>query len=190
MTTSEAAGGRQVYCYIKFCPVDPTGCRVEHWNKDRRRHTKEEAVAKFRDHLYDKHRIVSDQLMQTFCDALEVETYNDPAGVEEPRGPATPPPVMTPKPKQLALPPPPAKWTLAEKASERTKRRMKTEKPDEQPDEPPAPEPDEATVDIGRNDIAALLRATRLFAERMDDAVTTIGQAAATMSNLLEAQPQ
>ena len=97
MTTSEAAGGRQVYYYIKFCPVDPEGCRCGPWNKDRWRNTKEEAVAKFRDHLYDKHRIVSDQLMQTFCDALEFETYNDPAGVEEPRGPATPPPVMTPK---------------------------------------------------------------------------------------------
>ena len=128
-----------MYCYIKFCPVDLTGCRCGPWNKDRWRHTKEEAVAKFRDHLYDKHRVVSDQLMQTFCDALEFETYNDPAGVEEPRGPATPPPVMTPKPKQLALPPPPAKRTLAEKASERTKRSMKTEKPDEPPDEPPAP---------------------------------------------------
>ena len=160
MTTSEAAGGRQVYCYIKFCPVDPTGCRCGPWNKDRWRHTKEEAVAKFRDHLYDKHRIVSDQLMQTFCDALEFETYNDPAGVEEPPEPATPPPVMTPKPKQLALPPPPAKRTLAEKASERANRRIKTEKPDEPPDEPPAPEPDEATVQIGRNDMAALMRAT------------------------------
>ena len=190
MTTSEAAGGRQVYCYIKFCPVDPTGCRAEHWNKDRRRHTKEEAVAKFRDHLYHKHRIVSDQLMQTFCDALEFETYNDPAGVEEPPEPATPPPVMTPKPKQLALPPPPAKRTLAEKASERANRRMKTEKPDEPPDEPPAPEPDEATVQIGRNDMTAFMRATHVFSVTMDDAVAKLGEAAATMSNLLEAQLQ
>ena len=95
---------------------------------------------------------------------------------------------MTPKPKQLALPPPRAKRTLAEKASERANRRMKTEKPDEPPDEPPAPEPDEATVEIGRNDMAALMRATRLFAERMGDAVTTIGEAATTINNLLEDQ--
>ena len=190
MTTSEAAGGRQVYCYIKFCPVDPRGCRGGPWNKDRWRHTKEEAVAMFRDHLYHKHRIVSDQLMQTFCDALEFETDTDPSGVEDPPEPPTPPPVMRPKPKQLALTPPPAKSTLAEKASERANRRIKTEKPDEPPDEPPAPEPDEATVEIGRNDMAALMRATRLFAERMDDAVTTIGEAATTMSNLLEGQPK
>ena len=127
--------------------------------------------------------------MQTFCDALEFETYNDPAGVEEPPEPATPPPVMTPKPKQLALPPPLAKRTLAEKASEWTKR-MKTEKLDEPPDEPQAPEPDEATVKLGRNDMAALMHATRVFAVTMDDAVTKLGEAAATMSNLLEAQLQ
>ena len=187
MTTSEAAGGRQVY-YIKFCPVDPTGCRGGPWNKRRWAYTKEEAVAKFRDHLYDKHRIVSDQLMQTFCDALEFETYNDPAGVEEPPEPATPPPVMTPKPKQLAPSPPLTKRTLAEKASERANRRMKTEKPDEPPDEPPAPEPDEATVEIGRNEMAALMHAMRLFAVTMDDAVATLGEAAATMSNFLKGQ--
>ena len=200
MTTSEAAGGRQVYYYIKFCPVDPRGCRGGPWNKDRWRHTKEEAVAMFRQHLYNKHPIVSDQLMQTYCDALEFETYNDPAGVKEPPEPPTPPPVMTSKPKQLALTPPPAKRTLAEKASERTKRRMKTEKPDEPPDEPPAPEPDEATAEIGRHEMAAFAHATeaietslanakklamttRLFAVTMDDAVTTL-------SNLLEAQLQ
>ena len=187
MTTSEAAGGRQVY-YIKFCPVDPTGCRGGPWNKDRWRHTKEEAVAKFRDHLYHKHRIVSDQLMQTFCDALEFETYTDPSGVEDPPEPPTPPPVMRPKPKQLALPPPPAKRILAEKAYERANRRMKTEHPDEPADEPPAPEPDEATVEIDRNDIAELLHATRSFAEKMDDAVATFVEAAATMSNIVEAR--
>ena len=98
--------------------------------------------------------------MQTFCDALEFETYNDPAGVEEPPEPPTPPPVMRPKPKRLALKPPPAKRTLTEKASERANRRMKTENPDEPADEPPAPEPDKATFEIGRNDMAALMRAT------------------------------
>ena len=171
-------------CYITFCPVDPTGCRGGPWNKRRWAYTKDEAVARFRPHLYNKHRIVSDQLVQTFCDPLGFETYSDPAGVKEPPEPPTPPPVMTPKTKQLALTPPLAKRTLVEKASERTNRGMKTEKPDEPPDEPPAPEPDEATVEIGRNDMAALLRATRLFAERMDD----VGEAAATMSNPLEAR--
>ena len=188
MTTSEAAGGRQVYCYIKFCPVDPTGCRAEHWNKDRRRHTKEEAVAKFRDHLYHKHRIVSDQLMQTFCDALEFETYTDPSGVEDPPEPPTPPPVMRPKPKRLALKPPPVKRTLTEKASERANKRMKTENPDEPADEPPAPEPDEDTIEIGPDVMAALMHAMRLFAVTMDDAVATLGEAATTMSNFLKGQ--
>ena len=214
MTTSEAAGGRQVYYYIKFCPVDPTGCRCGPWNKDRWRHTKEEAVAKFRDHLYDKHRIVSDQLMQTFCDALEFETYNDPAGVEEPPEPATPPPVMTPKPKQLALPPPSVKNEPAENASSSSKRR-KVETPDKAPalksegddtveirndvvlainaadepaDEPPAPEPDEDTIEIGPDVMAALMHAMRLFAVTMDDAVATLGEAATTMSNFLKGQ--
>ena len=190
MTTSEAAGGRQVYCYIKFCPVDPTGCRCGPWNKDRWRHTKEEAVAKFRDHLYDKHRVVSDQLMQTFCDALEFETYNDPAGVEEPPEPPTPPPVMRPKPKRLALKPPPVKRTLTEKASERANKRMKTENPDEPADEPPAPEPDKATFEIGRNDMAALMHATRGVVVTIDDTVTKLGEAAAKLSNLLEAHLQ
>ena len=67
---------------------------------------------------------------------------------------------------------------------------MKTEKPDVPPDEPPAPEPDEATVEIGRNDMAALMHATRVFAVTMDDAVTKLGEAAATMNNLLESQLQ
>ena len=119
---------------------------------------------------------------------MEFETYTDPSGVEDPPEPPTPPPVMRPKPKQLALPPPPAKRTLAEKASERANRRIKTEKPDEPPDEPPAPEPDEATVEIGRNDMAALMHATRLFAVTMDDAVATLGEAAATMNNLFKGQ--
>ena len=97
---------------------------------------------------------------------------------------------MTSKPKQLALPRPPAKRTLAEKASERANRRIKTEKLDEPPDEPPAPEPDEATVQIGRNDMTAFMRATHVFSVTMDDAVAKLGEAAATMSNLLEAQLQ
>ena len=57
MTTSEAAGGRQVY-YIKFCPVDPTGCRGGPWNKGKWRYTKEEAIPGFKEHLYKKHHIV------------------------------------------------------------------------------------------------------------------------------------
>ena len=83
---------------------------------------------------------------------------------------------------------PPVKRTLTEKASERANRRMKTENPDEPADEPPAPEPDEATVEIGRNDIAELLHATRSFAEKMDDAVATFVEAAAAMSNIVEAR--
>ena len=75
------------------------------------------------------------------------------------------------------------------------------------PDEPPAPEPDEATAEIGRHEMAAFAHATeaietslanatklamttRLFAVTMDDAVATLGEAATTMSNLLEAQLQ
>ena len=65
------------------------------------------------------------------------------------------------------------KKTLAEKASGSSKKRKV-----EPPDEPPAPEPDEATVEIGRNEMAALMHATRLFAVTM----------AATMSNFLEGQ--
>ena len=47
------------------------------------------------------------------------------------------------------------KKTLAEKASGSSKKRKV-----EPPDEPPAPEPDEATVEIGRNEMAALMHAT------------------------------
>ena len=77
------------------------------------------------------------------------------------------------------------KKTLAEKASGSSKKRKV-----EPPDEPPAPEPDEATVQIGRNDMTAFMRATHVFSVTMDDAVAKLGEAAATISNSLEAQLQ
>ena len=71
------------------------------------------------------------------------------------------------------------------------------------PDEPPAPEPAEATVEIGRVVMAAivhateaietalanaqkLVRSTRLFATTMDDAITRLESAAASMTALME----
>ena len=75
------------------------------------------------------------------------------------------------------------KKTLAEKASGSSKKRKV-----EPPDEPPAPEPDEATVEMGRNEMAAFMHATQLFDVTMDDAVATLGEAAATMNNLFKGQ--
>ena len=94
-----------------------------------------------------------------------------------------PPSALTPK--QLAIPPPSVKNEPAENTSSSSKTRKV--KP---PDEPPAPEPDEDTIEIGPDVMAALMHAMRLFAVTMDDALTKLGDAAATMGNLLEAQLQ
>ena len=48
--------------------------------------------------------------------------------------------------------------------------------------------PDEATVEMGRNEMAAFMHAAQLFAVTMDDAVATLGEAAATMNNLFKSQ--
>ena len=151
MTTSEAAEGRTVW-YVKFCPYGREECRDYAWDKDKWGYTKDEVITKFTDHLYCAHSIVSDRLMQSICDDLEFGSYFD-HGAEDPPTPPMPPSALTPK--QPAVPPPPVKKTLAEKASASSKRRKV-----EPPDEPPAPEPDEATVEIGRHEMAALVHAT------------------------------
>ena len=136
---------------------------------------------------------MSDEIVEWLRDGLEFGTYID-HGVEEPPTPSTPPSALTPK--QPAVPPPPVKKTLApqpampppsvknepaENASSSSKRRKVAP-----PDESPAPEPDKATVEIGRQEMAAqvhateaietslvnakkLARATRLFALTLDD---------------------
>ena len=174
MTTSDAADGRMVW-YVKFCPVGREARRDYAWDKSKWGYTKDEVITKFTEHLYCAHSIVSDRLMQSICDDLEFVSYFD-HGAEDPPTPPMPPSAVTPK--QPAMPPPSVKNEPAENASSSSKRRKV-----EPPDEPPAPEPDEATVEIGRNDMAALMHATRLFAVTMDDAVATLGEAAATMSN-------
>ena len=104
--------------------------------------------------------------------------------------------------KLLAVPPPPVKKTLAEEASASSKRR-RVEPSDESPS---SPEPEDATVerydmvmalgsakdtiDLSVANAKNLAEVTRRFADTMDDAVTTLSEAAAMISNSLEAQRQ
>ena len=140
--------------------------------------TKDEVIDKFKDHLRCVHSFDSRKVpgvVESLCEILETETFLETAAEDTP----TPPmPASALTPKQPAMPPPSVENEPAENASSSSKTRKV--KP---PDEPPAPEPDEATVEIGRNDMAALMRATRVFAGTMDDAFTKLGEAAATMSN-------
>ena len=149
--------------YIKFCLVNRQGCRDWRW-----------------DHLHCEHKIVSDKFVESLCDGLEFGTYIGHGAADTPT-PPMPPSALTPK--QLAIPPPSVKNEPAENASSSSKTRKV--KP---PDEPPAPEPDEDTIEIGPDVMAALMHAMRLFAVTMDDAVATLGEAATTMSNFLKGQ--
>ena len=78
--------------WIKACPVDPTRCRGWKWNKKRWGHTKDEAILRFKEHLYNKHKFTEPSAIETICECLEFETYIDEEDkVEEPAEPLAPP---------------------------------------------------------------------------------------------------
>ena len=182
MTTSGAANGRERY-YIKICPVGKDQCHDFIWDPKNYGDTKDEVIDKFKDHLRCVHSFDSRKVpgvVESLCEILETETFLETAAEDTP----TPPmPASALTPKQPAMPPPSVENEPAENASSSSKTRKV--KP---PDEPPAPEPDEDTIEIGPDVMAALMHAMRLFAVTMDDAVATLGEAAATMSNFLKGQ--
>ena len=45
-----------MYC-IKACPVDPNRCKGRTWNQKSWGHTKDEAISRYKEHLYNKHHI-------------------------------------------------------------------------------------------------------------------------------------
>ena len=58
MATTDGAGGKMVY-YIKECPVDPAVRKGQKWNKiSWGSKFKEDAIPRFKEHLYKKHHIV------------------------------------------------------------------------------------------------------------------------------------
>ena len=143
--------------------------------------TKDEVIDKFKDHLRCVHSFDSRKVpgvVESLCEILETETFLETAAEDTP----TPPmPASALTPKQPAMPPPSVENEPAENASSSSKRRKVAP-----PDESPAPEPDKATVEIGRQEMAAqvhateaietslvnakkLARATRLFALTLDD---------------------
>ena len=128
MATCDAEDGRTVW-YVKFCPVGGETCKNYAWDKFKWGYTKDEAVAKFREHLAQEHRIFSVEVAGSLCDALVFGTYID-HGIEEPHRPSTTLWALTPK--LPAVPPQPVKKTLAEEASASSKRR-RVEPPDESP---------------------------------------------------------
>ena len=91
MTTTPPAGGKLVY-WIKECPLDAKHCKGPKWNKKRWGHTKDEAILRFKEHLYSKHGITVPWAIETICECLEFETYIDEEDkVEEPAEPLAPP---------------------------------------------------------------------------------------------------
>ena len=196
MTTSEAAEGRTVW-YVKFCPYGREECRDYAWDKDKWGYTKDEAITKFTDHLFCAHSIVSDRLMQSICDDLEFGSYFD-HGAEDPPTPPMPPSALTPK--QPAAPPPSGKNEPADDPAENASGSSDRRKV-QLLDAAPSPEPDDDTIEICPDVVAALNmadeqiktanrntkawnKATRLFASTMNDAITILENSAATMSNL------
>ena len=78
--------------WIKTCPVDPTRCRGWKWNKKRWGHTKDEAILRFKEHLYSKHGVTVPWAIETICESLEFEAYIDEEDkVEKPAEPLAPP---------------------------------------------------------------------------------------------------
>ena len=61
--------------WIKACPVDPTRCRGWKWNKKSWGHTKDEAILRFKEHLYNKHQVKEPSVIETLCESLEFDTY-------------------------------------------------------------------------------------------------------------------
>ena len=117
--------------------------------------TKDEVIDKFKDHLRCVHSFDSRKVpgvVESLCEILETETFLETAAEDTP----TPPmPASALTPKQPAMPPPSVENEPAENASSSSKRRKVAP-----PDESPAPEPDKATVEIGRQEMAAQVHAT------------------------------
>ena len=91
MTTTPPAGGKLVY-WIKECPLGAKHCKGPKWNKKRWGHTKDEAILRFKEHLYNKHKFTEPSAIETICECLEFETYIDEEDkVEEPAEPLAPP---------------------------------------------------------------------------------------------------
>ena len=91
MTTTPPAGGKLVYC-IKACPVGLNRCKGRTWNQKSWGHTKDEAISRYKEHLYNKHQIKEPSVIEKICECLEFEAYIDEEDkVEEPAEPLAPP---------------------------------------------------------------------------------------------------
>ena len=148
MPTTDAAGGKVVH-YFKECPVDGSGCKGSKWKKYNWGYSKDDLMERFKEHLYNKHRI-SGSIAESAIARAEYCTYT-----EDP--PHSPPPA--PAAAQL-LPPPNPKKSLSEKQEASAKMMMKAEAADEPPT--PSAEAGEAIVELGRVD-TTIANSRKLF---------------------------
>ena len=78
MPTTEAEGtevaGDKLCFYIQECPMDKN-CKGPRWRKNRWGYTRDEAILKFRDHLWNKHSIKDPELVEDLCGRLVFECY-------------------------------------------------------------------------------------------------------------------
>ena len=70
---TEVAGDQLVY-YIKECTVD-ANCKGSKWSRKRWGYTKDEAIFKFKEHLWKRHGIKNPELVEDLCDRLVFECY-------------------------------------------------------------------------------------------------------------------
>ena len=71
MPATDAAGGKLVH-YIKKCPADPDGCKGHSWNWS---YSKEDLIERFKEHLYNKHGVTGEVVIQIAIDLAEFDSY-------------------------------------------------------------------------------------------------------------------
>ena len=74
MPTTEATDGKLVH-YIKECPVNPKGCKGHTWNKQNWGYSKEDLIERFKEHLYNKHGVTGEVVIQIAIDLAEFDSY-------------------------------------------------------------------------------------------------------------------
>ena len=74
MPTTDAAGSKLVH-YIKECPVNPKGCKGHTWNKQNWGYSKEDLIERFKEHLYIRHRILEEDVVEEAIDRAEIDSY-------------------------------------------------------------------------------------------------------------------
>ena len=197
MTTSGASTGRQMW-YMKCCPAGQDKCQNISWDRDTWGNSKDEVIAKFKEHLRFAHNFRGDNyvgVVQSLCDMLEVESFFDTAADAVPPPPM---PASVSTPKQHANPRAVVKNEPAQNASSSSKKRKV-----ETPDKAPALKSDgggtvpikhelvlqinaaDEQIQLAVENTATWNAATRQYVETMEDAIRTLEDSRDAMNKLL-----